>query len=178
MITDVIWIIYFACLLLCFISNLLVTFLFIYDMKERLSKIITSEGLTPSLLADEIGVQRSGISHILSGRNYPSFDFLQKLLERFPKLNAEWLIMGHGSMYKSFVSEIPNLFATPQPVEKTQVSPTLPEIPKNLSSVEYDEKTYPDEKSKILTSAEEPQKTIEKMIIIYNDKTFATYLPE
>ena len=70
-------------------------------MKDRLSKIISAEGLTPSTLADEIGVQRSGISHILSGRNYPSFDFMQKLLERFPKLNIEWLISGKGSMYKS-----------------------------------------------------------------------------
>ena len=146
-------------------------------MKERLLKIITSEGLTPSLLADEIGVQRSGISHILSGRNYPSFDFLQKLLERFPKLNAEWLILGHGAMYKSILAEIPDLFAQPATVEKNHEPPVIPEKLSNLSFGEDHQKKLPEMESEILPSAK-PEKTIEKMMVLYSDKTFATYLPE
>jgi len=146
-------------------------------MKERLLKVITSEGLTPSLLADELGVQRSGISHILSGRNYPSFDFLQKLLGRFPKLNAEWLILGHGSMYKSAIAEISDLFPQSAPIEKTPESPTVPEILPDLTSIESHQKKNLDVTPEI-SPPEEPQKTIEKMMIIYSDKTFATYLPE
>ena len=146
-------------------------------MKERLLKIITSEGLTPSVLADEIGVQRSGISHILSGRNYPSFDFLQKLLERFPKLNAEWLILGHGSMYKPTIVEIPDLFAQSAPVAKTPDPPPIPEKLPDLSSGEDRQKKLPKVDPEILPPSE-PQKTIEKMIVLYSDKTFATYLPE
>ena len=137
-------------------------------MKERLSKIIAAEGLTPSLLADELSVQRSGISHILSGRNYPSFDFLQKLLERFPKLSAEWLILGQGSMYKLIETD------NSAPVEKTHPSPTLPEKQPELSHTDDVKKTPPDDLSKILPN----KKTIEKMFIFYSDKTFAIYLPE
>ncbi len=145
-------------------------------MKDRLLKVITSEGLTPSLLADEMGVQRSGISHILSGRNYPSFDFLQKLLTRFPKLNAEWLVLGQGSMYKSTVADVPELFSPSAPVEKMSVSPTLGK-PQNLSSAEGSEKRTPGNEPEISPPAE-PKKTIEKMIVLYSDKTFATYYPE
>jgi len=146
-------------------------------MKERLLKVITSEGLTPSLLAEELGVQRSGISHILSGRNYPSFDFMQKLLGRFPKLNAEWLILGHGAMYKSTLTEISDLFPQSPSVEKAPESPTIPENLPDLSPKESPQKKNPDVEPEILPPAE-PKKTIEKMMIIYSDKTFAIYIPE
>jgi len=69
-------------------------------MKDRLVKFLQSESLTASKFADEIGVQRSSVSHILSGRNNPSYEFIIKTLHRFPKLNAEWLLMGSGDMYK------------------------------------------------------------------------------
>ncbi|MDR1154547.1 MAG: helix-turn-helix domain-containing protein [Bacteroidales bacterium] len=145
-------------------------------MKDRLLKIITSEGLTPSLLADEMGLQRSGISHILSGRNYPSFDFLQKLLARFPKLNAEWLLLGQGSMYKSTVADLPDLFAAPAPVEKTS-PPAITGESKKISPGESDKRKMPGNEAE-MPSPTVPQKTIEKMIVLYSDKTFATYYPE
>ena len=59
-----------------------------------------SEGLKPSVFADNIGVNRATISHVLSGRNKPSIDFLEKLLSAYPKLNANWLISGIGFMNK------------------------------------------------------------------------------
>lgn len=70
-------------------------------MKEQLHKLMEAEGLSPARFADEIGVQRSSISHILSGRNKPSYDFLMKILERFKGINAEWLLTGKGNMIKS-----------------------------------------------------------------------------
>ncbi|HER08054.1 MAG TPA: XRE family transcriptional regulator [Bacteroides sp.] len=69
-------------------------------MKDRLIQLLDLEQLTPSKFADLIGVQRSSISHVLSGRNNPSFDFLQKTLRSFPGLNAEWLMLGKGKMYE------------------------------------------------------------------------------
>jgi len=146
-------------------------------MKERLSKIIASEGLTPSLLADKMSVQRSGISHILSGRNHPSFDFLQKLLDNIPRLNAEWLITGKGSMYKSNDADIPDMFIQPPTIEKTPVAPILPESPKNLSSGEDNQKKLTETRYEISPPAE-VHKTIEKMMVLYTDNTFVTYLPE
>lgn len=70
-------------------------------MEDRLLKLLDAEQLSSSKFADVIGVQRSSISHILSGRNKPSFDFLQKTLSAFPHLSAEWLILGKGKMYES-----------------------------------------------------------------------------
>jgi len=70
-------------------------------MKERLQQLLTKLGYTASRLADEIQVQRSGISHILSGRNQPSFDFINRLLTRLPMIEARWLLLGEGEMFIS-----------------------------------------------------------------------------
>ena len=73
-------------------------------MYERLKNWMESEYLKPSALADNIGVNRATISHILSGRNKPSIDFLEKLLNTYPDINANWLISGVGYM-KSVIKE-------------------------------------------------------------------------
>ena len=67
-------------------------------MHTRLKKWMESEGLKSSQLADNIGVNRATISHILSGRNKPSIDFFEKLLRTYPILNSNWLITGIGYM--------------------------------------------------------------------------------
>ena len=58
------------------------------------------EGLSPSQFADKLGVQRSGVSHLLSGRNKPSFEFITRMLATYPRLNPDWLIMGTGKAYR------------------------------------------------------------------------------
>ena len=68
------------------------------NLNERISKIIEYSQLTSSEFADEIDVQRSSISHITSGRNKPSLDFLIKVKEKFPELEWDWLIKGDGEM--------------------------------------------------------------------------------
>ena len=68
------------------------------DFTKRLQKVIDFYDETASSFAEKIGVQRSSISHILSGRNKPSIDFFQKLLNVYPDLNANWLITGIGYM--------------------------------------------------------------------------------
>ena len=67
-------------------------------MHSRLKYWMEMEVLKSSALADNIRVNRATISHILSGRNKPSIDFLQKLLSNYPELNANWLISGVGYM--------------------------------------------------------------------------------
>ncbi len=64
------------------------------SIKERLLTILKMHNLTPSEFADKIGVQRSNISHVLSGRNKPSLDFLEKVVLNFPRVNAHWLLTG------------------------------------------------------------------------------------
>ncbi|MGD0341891.1 MAG: helix-turn-helix transcriptional regulator [Bacteroidales bacterium] len=68
-------------------------------MKERILAFLKAENKSSSQFAEEIGVQASGISHIISGRNKPSLDFILKMLEKYPYLSTEWLLFGRGEMF-------------------------------------------------------------------------------
>ncbi|MFC2120048.1 helix-turn-helix domain-containing protein [Bacteroidota bacterium] len=135
-------------------------------MKERLLELLKAEKFTPSAFADEIGVQRSSVSHILSGRNNPGYDFLQKTLIRFNRINADWLITGMGNMYSNIVSN---------------------ELFNDISDNEEDNKLLIHEKSEnIPEKVEERPKDvgninieleIEKIIIFYSDKSFKEFKP-
>ena len=61
---------------------------------ERIKRIISDSGLSNSSFADKIGVPRSSISHILSGRNNPSLDLIIKILRNFDDINADFLLKG------------------------------------------------------------------------------------
>nr|WP_315032224.1 helix-turn-helix transcriptional regulator [uncultured Chryseobacterium sp.] len=75
------------------------------SLNERISKVIEYSHLTPSEFADEIDVQRSSISHITSGRNKPSLEFIIKIKSRFPELLWDWLVTGEGEMLKPELPE-------------------------------------------------------------------------
>ena len=72
----------------------------ILDFTNRLKKILNYHQLTASLFADKIGVQRSSISHILSGRNKPSLDFILKVTNTFTDVDIYWLLYGKGAFPK------------------------------------------------------------------------------
>lgn len=65
------------------------------EISNRIKQIMVQQGLTASALAEIIGVQRSGMSHIFSGRNKPSLDMLIKITEAFPDITIDWLVFGH-----------------------------------------------------------------------------------
>jgi len=67
------------------------------DLISRVQRIIAFYGLTVSAFADKVGVQRSSISHLLSGRNKPSLDFVLKLVQAFPDVNLYWFLKGEGN---------------------------------------------------------------------------------
>jgi len=69
-------------------------------MTDRISLLIKAKNLSAAQFADEIGVQRSSISHLMSGRNKPSLDLIQKTLQRFPEVSTEWLLFGKGEMVR------------------------------------------------------------------------------
>jgi transcriptional regulator with XRE-family HTH domain len=75
----------------------------ILDFTNRLKKILNYHQLTASLFADKIGVQRSSISHILSGRNKPSLDFILKVTNSFTDVDIYWLLNGKGAFPKEQV---------------------------------------------------------------------------
>ena len=94
-------------------------------MDKRLQQFLELEDLTPSKLADILQIQRSGISHLLSGRNKPSFDFIQGILINFPQINPEWLILGKGKPYKSQISA-PRPHQLPSPLRHHRLHHPLP----------------------------------------------------
>ena len=69
-------------------------------MNRRLLQFLQAENITQSQLADILVVARGSVSHILSGRNKPGYDFLESLLLHFPNLNLDWLMTGKGRMYR------------------------------------------------------------------------------
>ena len=67
------------------------------EFVKRLERILKYYGLSASGFADSIGVQRSSISHLLSGRNKPSLEFVLKVVKKYPEVNLYWLLNGKGS---------------------------------------------------------------------------------
>lgn len=145
-------------------------------MQDRILKILTGNQLSATRFADIIGVQKSSISHILSGRNKPSFDFIEKILLKFPDINPEWLILGKGNMYRTSVQA--NLFENPLAAE-----PTLLTHSQNESS---ETPILPSEKQQVtsMSDASYPLenaikgKNIERVLVFYKDRTFSEYYPE
>lgn len=76
-------------------------------MNERLQQFLAAENISQSQFAETIGVARASVSHILAGRNRPGYDFICSLLEHYPSLNSEWILMGKGKMYKGAVEKAP-----------------------------------------------------------------------
>ena len=87
------------------------------NFTKRLQKIIDFYGETASSFAEKIGVQRSSISHILSGRNKPSLDFVLKVLSSFPEVELYWLMNGKGE----FPSKVKSNSETSDDLDQAQI---------------------------------------------------------
>lgn len=131
-------------------------------MIDRIQLILKSKNLSPSQFADEIKVQRSSISHILSGRNKPSLDFIMKILSTYSEVNADWLIFGKGQMVKKeksyeVIGEPKNIDLFQQEKEDGKMNEVRPSSPvqKKLFS--------------------EKNETIEKIVVFYSNGTFQEY---
>ena len=70
-------------------------------MIDRIKEVIEYSQLSASAFADTIGISRSGLTHLLTGRNQPSLDVARKILAKFPEVSTEWLIMGMGEMLRA-----------------------------------------------------------------------------
>ncbi|UMY65355.1 MULTISPECIES: helix-turn-helix domain-containing protein [unclassified Flavobacterium] len=94
------------------------------DFVARLATLMAHYHLSASALADAIGVQRSGISHLVSGRNKPGLDFILKLSERFPEVNLYWLLKGEGPFLREDAQNTPTTIPTPAvPTPTTALAP-------------------------------------------------------
>lgn len=94
-------------------------------MNNRIKVILNEYGLSASKFADMIGVQASGISHIISGRNKPGYDFIIKVMENFPEIDPDWLLLGKGEMRRADPPGSINLPEIKEYPPETKGSPAL-----------------------------------------------------
>ncbi len=67
---------------------------------NRLKILLEQKQLSSSSFADTIAVPRSSISHLLSGRNKPSLEFVMKIVHSYPDVDINWLLFGKESKSK------------------------------------------------------------------------------
>lgn len=149
-------------------------------MNVRLQQFLAAENITQAQLADNLNVARAGISHILAGRNKPSYDFLSSLMIKYPRLNIEWMMFGKGKMYKDSDSrpgQVEQVVTNRQdelfPAEITDE--TLSEI-KNSDTVQEFmgnsvESTYSQQSHEVIKVVEK-QRNVKKILILFDDGTF------
>ena len=149
-------------------------------MREKLLKLMKSEKLSSSRLAEILEIQPSSISHILSGRNKPSFDFLVKILRRFPTLNPDWLLLDAEQMYRTneeLDRKLDNDSSLPakQNVAAAQnIETTKNVVPTNIAS-EKNSTNRPTENLAALAATTNDDRAIERVIVLYTDKTFEAF---
>lgn len=126
------------------------------NVADRIATIIKVNQHTASSFADVLGVQRSSISHILNGRNKPSLDLLEKILHHFPRVDARWLITGIAPGPKAS-APVKTEAATPKDAKAERPS-AAPDVLKGA-----------------IGAMEGREEEIERVLIFFRDRTFATY---
>ncbi|WP_418262969.1 helix-turn-helix domain-containing protein [Flavobacterium faecale] len=144
------------------------------DFIKRLEIILDYYSLNASAFADKIGVQRSSLSHLLSGRNKPSLDFILKILEEFPEVDLYWVLNGKG--------QFPRDAETNSEINKDIPAKPETSAPNDLFSSENPIPPPPSSKIKNDIGVKHTQHTsesaIEKIVVFYKNGTFKTYFPE
>lgn len=144
-------------------------------MLERLSQLIRNKELSASKFADEIGVQRSSVSHVLSGRNKPSLDFITKVVLRYPDINPEWLLTGRGEMIAG-----KNIEDT-SGIDMEQQSSMSFEEQQDDAVASGSEEVYIDERPVKAKTGRDKRPagshSIEKIVIFYKNGSFSEYSP-
>jgi transcriptional regulator with XRE-family HTH domain len=135
-------------------------------MVDRILEIMKEKNLTPSQFADEIGIQRSGMSHLISGRNKPSLEFIMKVLARFPDIKPDYLLYG-----ASEVGSVPKAETGSEREMNSKVAATL------FDQAEIQD-VIPEPKPQRQVRKERAERKIEKIVVFYDDKTFREYEPE
>ncbi|MDR1761899.1 MAG: helix-turn-helix domain-containing protein [Bacteroidales bacterium] len=145
-----------------------------HDIADRLQIILSQKSLTASQFADEIDVQRSNISHILSRRSKPSLDFIEKMCARFPDIDISWFISGKAT---HVVSRTATTDETHKKPVQTDLFGNIVEEPKNTNVQQVQTELPPiiaQEQHIIEKSVAE--KKVVKIITFYNDNSFQEFV--
>jgi len=145
-------------------------------MKDRIQRIIDDKNLTPSRFADEVGLNRPTVSHILNGRNNPGLEVMQRILARYKDVNAAWLISGVGPVYNSNQddSKIPFLFdengEIPSDYPVNSEYPRENALKPTLNAIKVED-------NQILASKNVPTVRVKKIAVFYSDNTYEEFVP-
>ena len=148
------------------------------DFIKRLEIVLDYYSISGSAFADKIGVQRSSLSHLLSGRNKPSLDFVLKIIEVFPEVDLYWVLIGKGNFPKSeSVNQTPvELSPTPTPTNQSLFEQDL--FSEKISTPEpIKENEVNDDFLKVLKVSNSSQDVIDKIVIFFKDDSFKIYNP-
>lgn len=140
-------------------------------MNTRLKQFLSAENITQAQFADTIEVVRASVSHVLSGRNNPSYDFIKAIMQHYPHLNIEWLIFGKGRMYKE--KGYNDLFTEPDmamQAPEVQTQATTDTLPDTLFEPE-EPAPAGNERTDRVTFAQGGRK-VSKIIILFDDGTY------
>jgi predicted transcriptional regulator len=141
------------------------------DFIKRLEIILDYYNLSASAFADKINVQRSSLSHLLSGRNKPSLDFIIKVIEVFPEVDLYWILNGKGTFPKS--EKIFSIQSTKQKVTSDETNtPDLFSTDQTNSKQPYINNEI---EKKTISLSNNDVKTIERIVIFYTDGSFKNY---
>lgn len=127
------------------------------EFTNRLNQIMEYYDLSAASFADQIDVGRSSISHLLSGRNKPSLDFVMKIIKAFPEVELYWLLNGKGNFPAKSAGK-PGEEKQPEKQVQVQDLFTLPSHP---------------EKSAVASTVS--GKRIHRVVVLYTDGTFEAY---
>ena len=147
-------------------------------MKEKLEIIRTNECMNASELAKKLGVEASAISHIKSGRNKPSFDFVVKILAAFPHINPDWLLLDRGPYSRVDIDAATT--TTPELGDNVMDEPlqsvSLFDDVKNIE-ISGDNSADKNIENSIFPIRQKAGKIVERIIVLYSDKSFDSYNP-
>lgn len=156
------------------------------EVNQRIRRVLEDSGLTAAEFAERVHVQRSSISHILSGRNKPSLDFITKLYHAFPDIDVAYLITGDKSKRKPAIttadrsdeSEPSARQEENKKVEFTNVNTSDSSRPDTVvnseDGPEYGSSPSDEQPlSKVLTSSNR----VSKIILLYEDGRFQEFTP-
>ena len=158
------------------------------NLSEKIELLIKRKQLSASQFADKLGIPRSSISHILSGRNKPSLDVVQKILRVFPEISAEDLLFEDRSLGASLsvsssresVTVSPSLFDAVSTTPSESPKNILPEptiVQSNLRRQKESPVSAPNVPMEEPAKPERLEKTIERVLIFYTDGTFSESRP-
>ena len=145
-------------------------------MREKLLNLMKSEQLTASKLAELLDIQPSGISHILSGRNKPSFDLVQKILRRFPRVNPDWLLLDKDEMYRAMESEPQLANQQSFPSAENSNDGFVQQSPASGMISSSENPTSSSTPAQQIAAAFAPKNgNVKRVIVLFDDHTFESY---